>query len=250
MKTLSLLLLLLSTVSYAQSISKVNVVSYNVRNGIGMDRKTDYERIAKVINELHADIIALQELDSVTKRSNGTYVLGELAKQTAMYGSYATAIKYQGGSYGIGILSKEEPLHCRIIPMPGREERRTMLIAEFKDYVFCATHQSLTKEDQIASVKLIRKALKGIKKPILLAGDMNAQPTDKSQIKLKTFLTPLSDISSYTFPSDKPEICIDYIYAYKRNGYHFNVERRKVIDESMASDHRPIQVIVKIENEK
>ena len=30
--------------------------------------------------------------------------------------------------------------------MPGREEKRTLIIAEFKDYVFCATHQSLTPE--------------------------------------------------------------------------------------------------------
>lgn len=250
MKTLSLLILLLSTVSYAQNISKVNVMSYNIRNGIGMDRKTNYERVAKVINEVHPDIIAIQELDSATKRSNGIYVLGELAKQTVMYGSYATAIKYQGGSYGIGVLSKEKPLSCRIIAMPGREEKRTMLMVEFPDYVFCATHQSLTPKDQIASAKLIRKALKGISRPVLLAGDMNAQPTDKPQLKLRKFLTPLSDTNAYTFPSDKPETCIDYIYAYKKNGYRFNIEHRNVINEPMASDHRPIQVIVKIEKER
>lgn len=247
MKTLLFLLLFISSVSYAQTNLRINAVSYNIHNGIGMDEKTDYERIARVINELHPDIVALQELDSITKRSNGKYVLGELAKLTNMHESYAAAIKYQGGSYGIGILSKEKPLHAQIIPMPGREEKRTMLIAEFPEYVFCATHQSLTPEDQVASVKLIQKALKEVKKPILFAGDMNAKPADKPQIELKKFLIPLNDTSSSTFPSDKPEDCIDYIYAYKNNKYRFNVEQRSVINESMASDHRPVQVIVNIE---
>ena len=60
--------------------------------------------------------------------------------------------------------------------MPGREEKRTFIIAEYKDYVFCATHQSLTPEDQLLAVPLIEKALQNLDKPILMAGDMNSAP--------------------------------------------------------------------------
>jgi len=210
-----------------------------------MDKKLDYQRIADVINKTSPDIVSLQELDSVTKR-NDKFVLQELEERTQMHAFYASAIHFQGGSYGIGILSKEQPLQCRIIPMPGREEKRTMIIAEYKDYVFCATHQSLTPQDQLASVPLIKKALKGIKKPILMAGDMNSRPTSQSQQKLRKIFTPLNETSACTFPANHPDECIDYIYGYKKNDYVFNVQKREVIEEPVASDHRPIQVIVRI----
>ena len=101
-----------------------------------MDKEYNYRRIANVISQTSPDIVALQELDSVTVRNKGIHALGELEKLTGMHGTYAAAIPFQGGSYGIGILSREIPIKYKIIPMPGREEKRTLIIAEFKDYVF------------------------------------------------------------------------------------------------------------------
>ena len=39
------------------------VASYNMRKGIGLDRRRDPSRVLQVLNELDADIIALQEAD-------------------------------------------------------------------------------------------------------------------------------------------------------------------------------------------
>ena len=163
-----------------------------------------------------------------------------------MHGLFASAIPFQGGSYGIGLLSKEQPLSYKKIPMPGREEQRTMLIAEFKDYVFCATHQSLTPEDQLTAVQDILKAVEGYHKPVLLAGDMNSRPTEKPQMELKRHFTALNDTTAYTFPADRPDYCIDYIYGYTVNGYDFKVLQQSVLPESVASDHRPVQVDVQV----
>lgn len=245
---LSLSVLLLTVAPAFAQQTEVNILSYNVHNGIGMDKKVDYQRIADVILQTAPDIVAVQELDSVTTRNKGVYVFGELEKLTKMHGIYASAIPFQGGSYGIGILSKEAPIKYEVIAMPGREEKRAMIIAEYKDYVFCATHQSLTSEDQINSVPLIINALKGIRKPIFLAGDMNSSPSDKPQQMLaKQFIT-LNDTTANTFPAERPNRCIDYIYAYSQNGYSFDVQLQKVIAEAVASDHRPVQVIVRIKD--
>lgn len=226
--------------------TKVSILSYNVRNCIGLDNVRDYQRIANAIVKQSPDVVALQELDSVTARNGKVFALGELKKLTKMQGIYASAIPYDGGSYGIGILSKEKPLNYRIVPMPGREEKRTMIVAEFKDYVFCATHQSLTPEDQLLSIPIIEAALKGIKKPIFLAGDMNSTPNDTPQKELnKSFIT-LNDIKGYTFPANKPSECIDYIYGYQKNNHQFQVQQFQVVEEEIASDHRPIQVNVVI----
>jgi endonuclease/exonuclease/phosphatase family metal-dependent hydrolase len=45
-------------------------MSYNIRNAVGMDNTADYRRIADVITNTAPDVVALQELDSVTTRSN------------------------------------------------------------------------------------------------------------------------------------------------------------------------------------
>lgn len=74
-----------------------------------MDNVCNYRRIADVINKAAPDIVAVQELDSMTNRSGKKYVLGELATLTGMHAYYAPAIKHDGGKYGIGILSKSSP---------------------------------------------------------------------------------------------------------------------------------------------
>lgn len=243
---LSLLLCFLFSVTITAQETVVNILSYNVRNCIGMDGKRDYQRIADLILQAAPDVVALQELDSVSTRNEGVYALGKLEQLTGMYGTYAAAIPFQGGSYGIGILSKEKPIRYRIVPMPGREEKRTLLIAEYKNYVFCNTHQSLTPEDQVLAVQLIEKNVKGIRKPVFLAGDMNSQPSNRPQQMLSKFFTVLNDTAVHTYPADQPSACIDYIYAYSQNGYEFEVEKQKVIPEKVASDHRPVQVRVHV----
>ncbi|MDD3511595.1 MAG: endonuclease/exonuclease/phosphatase family protein, partial [Fermentimonas sp.] len=142
-------------VIHVQEENSIRLMSYNIRNARGLDEMTDYQRIADVINSVAPDIIAVQELDSVTARSKGVDVLDVLARNTLMNPTYASAIDYDGGKYGVGILSKEKPLSIKKIPLPGREEPRILLIVEMDDYYFGCTHFSLTDEDRLESVEII-----------------------------------------------------------------------------------------------
>ena len=112
------------------------IMSYNIRNGRGMDDVTDFRRTAAVINKVCPDVVAVQEIDSVTGRSGGKDVLREIAGLTLMHHMYAPAIDYDGGKYGIGMLSKEKPLGYRYLPLPGREEARALLVVEFEKYIY------------------------------------------------------------------------------------------------------------------
>ena len=49
----------------------LRIMSYNIRNGRGMDDVTDFRRTAAVINKVCPDVVAVQEIDSVTGRSGG-----------------------------------------------------------------------------------------------------------------------------------------------------------------------------------
>ena len=43
--------------------SSITVASYNMRKAIGTDRRRDPLRVLEVLNEIHADVVALQEAD-------------------------------------------------------------------------------------------------------------------------------------------------------------------------------------------
>lgn len=222
----------------------LRILTYNVRNGLGQDNKYDYERVAAVIRAVDPDVVAVQELDSVTIRNNGVDVLSVLSKKTHRHGVYGASIAFQGGKYGIGILSKEKPLSKRFISLPGREEKRGLLIVEFKDYYFACTHLSLTIEDQYEDVKIINRICTGLNKKVFLAGDFNSTEKSDPITEVKKNWIQLSGNQS-TFPSDNPIECIDFVFGLRRNDQNYVVVRQKVVDESMASDHRPVFVDVK-----
>ena len=240
---------LFCSLSVAQADDGFKVMSYNVRNGKGLDDKTDYARVAKVVSDEAPDVVAIQELDCKTKRSKGVDVLGELAKLTDMTPSYGPAIDYQGGKYGIGILSKEKPTRVDFYPLPGREEQRCLLVVEFEKYVFCCSHWSLTSEDRDATVSIVTQKMKEQKKPVFVCGDFNDEPNAACIKELQKDWTLLNS-EEFTFPADKPKIHIDYICGADPTGkissdaWKKAVKKTYVVPEKVASDHRPVVVIL------
>lgn len=226
--------------SEARENNTLRIMSYNIRGGRGMDNVADYQRTADVINKVRPNVVAVQEVDSVTGRSGQTDVLRVLADKTLMYPVYAPAIDYDGGKYGIGMLSKEKPLNYHYVALPGREEERTLLVVEFEKYIYCCTHLSLTAEDRLASLDIIRKEAAKAGKPFFIAGDLNAHPDSEVIKGLQKDFVVLSNTKQPTFPADKPTETIDYIAAYAKDTTTFTRLSAWVVDEPTASDHRPI----------
>lgn len=221
---------------------KLRIMTYNVRGGMGMDDRRDYDRAAAVIRHHRPDICALQELDSVTGRSGRTDALQEFAKRTGMHGTFARAIEYDGGAYGIGVLSKEEPAAVERVALPGREEARVLIVAEFPDYIFLATHFSLTEADQLTSIRMVDSiaAAYGARgKAVFLAGDLNFTPDSEPFKALRKTFLPLTDTEQKSWPADEPRDAIDYIWGYTGGDRHYQVRERGVIDAPVQSDHRP-----------
>ena len=85
----ALLLIFLTSASCWTVLSikpaQVKIVCYNVQHCAGMDLVVDYDRTANVIIAQQPDIVALQELDSMTGRSGRKYQLSELANRTNYY---------------------------------------------------------------------------------------------------------------------------------------------------------------------
>ena len=234
------LLLGMALVSLGQN-QQLQIMSYNVRHCAGMDMVVDYDRTANVIVQQQPDVVALQELDSMTGRSGNRDQLGELASRTGYHPVFGAAIEFNGGLYGVGILSREMPVSTKRIPLPG-EEPRLLLVVELEDYIIACTHLDLNDAQRLASVSLIVEEAQRWQKPFLLAGDWN-DTTDSKLLKAMTqYFTVLSGDEA-TYPADEPTECIDYVGVF--NGRAEAIESH-VIDEPEASDHRPLVVWVRL----
>lgn len=221
----------------AQEPLKTRIMSYNVRNGVDYDNQRDIARTANVILREQPDVVIIQEVDSVTGRSGGRYVLGDLAAATGMNAVFAPAIDYDGGKYGIGILCREQPLSVKRVALPGREEARALLIAEFPAYVAACTHLSLTPADAEASVDIIKAEARHAGKPLILCGDLNSYPDSPVISKLKEEFTRICD-DKPTFPAPEPKEKIDFMFVSKNSGAKGRGYR--VVEAPVESDHSPI----------
>lgn len=233
----------------AQSLPlTMRVASYNIRHGEGMDGKLDYLRIADVLKKLNPDVVAVEEVDSMTRRTNHTYSLGEIASHMRYHESYAPAIDYEGGKYGIGILSRVRPIRTSQYTLPGRDEARTLLVAEFDNYVFACTHLSLAADERMESLKTIEKVAAKYDKPFIIAGDWNDHPDSPFIKALKQNFQICSRLAP-SYPADKPNECLDYIAVYN-TGKSVVAKHSRVVDEPVASDHRPIFAEIAISTQR
>lgn len=242
MKKIFLLISVILFIFPVQAQHTLRLMTYNIKNANGMNDICNFQRVANVINNASPDVVAIQEVDSMTRRSGQKYVLGEIAERTQMHACFAPAIEFDGGKYGIGLLTRQVPLRLQAIPLPGREEARTLILAEFEDYIYGCTHLSLTEEDRMKSLEIVKSFTASCKKPLFLAGDMNAEPESYFIKELQKDFQILSNPKQPTYPAPEPKETIDYVTALKSNANGFALISSQVLNEPLASDHRPILV--------
>ena len=141
------------------------ILSYNIRAGRGVDLSPALERQAAAIRALAPDVAALQEVDRVTERSGRVDQAAVLADRTGMHAVFARAIGFEGGDYGIAVLSREAPRATRTVPLPSpHDEDRVLLVADFGAFVFAATHLPLDEGDRLAAVDRLEPELAGARR--------------------------------------------------------------------------------------
>jgi endonuclease/exonuclease/phosphatase family metal-dependent hydrolase len=81
--------------------------------------------------------------------------------------------------------------------------------------------------------------------PVIVAGDLNAYPNSEPlKVFKKEWGSATGGKAIATFPAPKPVNQIDYI-LFKPKG-SFSVQQVKVLDEPVASDHRPILAVLEV----
>jgi endonuclease/exonuclease/phosphatase family metal-dependent hydrolase len=234
---------------------RLRVLSYNIHHGEGVDRKLDLPRIASVIKSVKPDLVALQEVDQGTERTNKVDQPEELARLTGLNVVFGGNIRYQGGDYGNAVLSRlpisQHKNH--LLPRFDDGEQRGVLQVEvdLPDGLgrlrFLATHLDYRAGDRerIASAKAINELAADSKsRPAVLAGDLNDVPDSKTLQELETVWTRANDKVLPTIPVDQPNRQIDFILF--RPAERWKTIEVQVLDEAVASDHRAIFAVLEL----
>ena len=220
-----------------------------------MDGKLDLERIAKVIAAEKPDLVALQEVDKVCKRSGSVDQAAVLAKLLKMEHRFGKFMDYQGGEYGMAVLSKFPIEESIIHKLPKGAEPRIALEIVVKSpkwpgkFSFVGIHNDWIKESlRVRQIEVLQSGLKDRKHPVILAGDFNAKPKSDSLTKLENAgWKVLREGRKNTWSAAEPKVEIDFFFAKDLPPSRFE---DKVIAETVASDHRPIAVAIFPEAEK
>jgi endonuclease/exonuclease/phosphatase family metal-dependent hydrolase len=84
----------------------IRVLTYNIHAGKDAQQTENLARVAAIIDSTDADIVLLQEVDRRTQRSQRKDHFDELRRLTGMNGVFGKSLDYQGGEYGIAVLSR------------------------------------------------------------------------------------------------------------------------------------------------
>ena len=233
----------------------LRVMTYNIHVGVGMDKKLDLQRIADVINTARPDLVGLQEVDRGVKRTEGKDEIVELAAMTRMEYAFAPNLDYQGGKYGVAILSRlpiKQTEH-RMFENKREAERRGMLRIEIevdgKKLNFVTTHLDYQFEDgRLFETEQMLKFLEVVKGPTIVVADLNDIPTGSAYKLMRTkfddaWVTSGAKGEGFSYPADKPVKRIDHIFY--GTGQRIRARKSWVI-ETLASDHIPVMAELEI----
>jgi endonuclease/exonuclease/phosphatase family metal-dependent hydrolase len=233
------------------------VLTFNIHHGEGMDRRIDLPRIARVIQSVQPDLVALQEVDRATGRSGGVDQLAELARLTEMHAAFGKAIDHQGGAYGVAILSRYEIESQKTHLLPSQPDREQRVALEVRPklpagpaLVFVSLHlDHQLATERIAQVERIIEIFADETRPVILAGDFNARPESDELARL-TAKWSLSDSQekAFTCPAEAPAYKIDYVLYPAAAAWR--VQSVRVVDDSKSSDHRPLIVELVIDTQQ
>ena len=231
----------------------LNVMSYNIHVGVGMDKKQDLKRIADVIKLYRCDLVGLQEVDRGVRRTGRVDEIKELARLTGMDYAFAHNLDYQGGQYGVAVLSRFPILaidHRRYANTRERERRgfiRVEVEVEGRRLNFVTTHLDYQFLDgRVFETEQLLKALEDVRGPLIVAGDFNEEPgVGAYDLMLRAGFADgwtQTNTPGLTYPADKPVKRIDYVFHRNLGD---NVRANASVPETLASDHRPVVVSLK-----
>lgn len=230
--------------------SRIRVLTYNIHHAEGVDGQLDLDRIARVISDCRPDLVALQEVDQKTSRTDRVDQPAELAKKTGLQVVFGSNLEFGGGHYGNAVLSRW-PIRSsknHALPNTGGGEQRGVLdvviapAAAKWSIRLLATHLDHRRPDaqRLQSAAVINRMVSkdGTHELTLLAGDLNAVPGSATLRTFESVWQRANQDVLPTIPVTQPTRQIDFVLFQPTASWR--VGNVRVLTEAVASDHRGV----------
>src|SRR6266576_830082 len=225
-----------------------SVLSYNIHECVGSDRRRNPARIAEVINRSGAQIIGLQEVHSDASGTEELHQMNYLAAATGLQAIPGPAVERKNGHYGNVLLTRYKILavHNLNLSYPGREPRGA-IDAELEIggaiVRVIVTHLGLRAPERRFQV---RKLLLALSEPraatVIILSDFNEWlPTGRSLRWIHTRLGKTALVR--TFPAAFPLFALDRIWVSPAAAL-VKVSRVRTPLTRVASDHLPLKGVI------
>lgn len=243
----------------------LRVLVYNIHAGKDVGGVHNLERVAEVVRGSGADLVLLQEVDRGTDRSGREDQLSLLRRLTGFHGAFGRAIGFQGGEYGVAILSRwpivSDTMHLLLAPSAREragsayEPRGTLMVsvaAPSGTIRLLNTHLDASAGDhfrweEIGRVRTLADSLRSDGALVLVGGDLNAIP--ESRVVTSMAFGGWSDAwvgcgagAGPTFPAREPVRRIDYLFLPPG----VRCDSAAVLP-SQASDHRALLLVLRVD---
>ena len=234
----------------------LTLLSYNIHGGVGLDGVLDLERIAEVVDDSGADVVALQEVDRFRREQSAFEDQpGRLAQRLGMHLAYAANLDDEPAhpgapraQYGTALLSRLPFVSSTNTLLPcfdGSEQRGLLEAVVESDGVglrVLGTHLQWDSEtERTRQAQAIVAALDD--RPTVLLGDLNTTPGSPAYrclaARLEDAWTLVGEGEGHTFDAEPPPRRIDYVWA----GGGVRAVSAQVLP-SVASDHSALRVEV------
>ncbi len=235
------------TVKEESSIRRFSVATYNIHKCVGNDRKHDPDRIARVIEELDADIIGLQEVDSCG--GNGNNGNGAAAAGFVNGNGHEMVVGpvacRKGVHYGNALLTTFPVLDVRHLDLsvPGREPRAALdvdLVVHGMSVRVIVAHLGLRSWERRRQVERIVNVFSTHRDgPMIVLGDFNEwMPGKRSLCRMHTCLG--MPPAKRTFPSFFPVFPLDRVWVRPFEALE-DIRVHGTALSRTASDHLPLK---------
>jgi endonuclease/exonuclease/phosphatase family metal-dependent hydrolase/MFS family permease len=230
-------------------------LTFNVRQGFGMDRRNNFRSIGHLIVKSGAHVIGLQESDTSKIIAGNCDLLEYLSFHTNMYEYYGPSPRES--TLGVSVLSAApiyeakyynlpSTLHKSILlelmlEIPLKNETRPIY---FLNAYFSSIEYQRDQHEQVARTSKVIQELKRIhNKDIFLVGDLNLAPNstmlrDIPMVDSVGYITQKH--GSYRRPTTKNNSTIDYIFYTLKDEKKTRILNATVLSSGDVSDHFPV----------
>ncbi|SMP70111.1 endonuclease/exonuclease/phosphatase family protein [Noviherbaspirillum suwonense] len=219
----------------------LTVATYNIHGAIGTDGRLAPQRIADVLREIDADVIALQEVP--LGGAGRASVLDLLEEATGFHAVEGPTEDRPERRYGNAVLSRYPIIAKRTIDLSfGSREPRGALDADIDCHGHplrvIATHLGLQPAERRHQIRLLLQAFDTDRMPVILTGDLNEWFVWGRPLRwLVSHFEPVP--APRTFPSRFPVFALDRLWISPRHRL-VRVEVHATPLARLASDHLPL----------